>query len=352
MRRRTIGVSGVPPLVVAIPQEYLGFHRPFGADAASAGISVCPVSVCQVHDPASSSAGTRVVRLFGQLGNQLFQFALGRTLTPEGEPVPVEHSSGDLSVLAHAVEDGAFRLMTQREALSLRRAPMIGPRRKVQTLLDVQKLGPIRAMLDRRIYFDPAWGRFDPSYALQSPPVLYQGYFQREEYFMHDADRVVAELRPVSEQARALFSTAAAPADGRAVVSIHLRAGADYAQLGWNPRFGWFRTAAEAMATRLGSVGFVVASDIPLAAEAVAAALRDLGPATPLPGSSPYDAMRALSLADRAITSPSSFSWWAAWLGDHRVDFDPDRVVIAPSFWLVPGMQPAPQRWTLLDAPQ
>ena len=291
-----------------------------------------------------------MVRLFGQLGNQLFQFALGRALTPDGMPVPVENSSGNIATLERAVRDGAIRLITQREALSLRRAPMVGPRRKVQTLLDIQKSARIRAMLDRRIYFDHSLGLFDPACATQPSPVLYQGYFQNEQYFRDHADRVVDDLRPVSEQALAVFNTAAAPATGRAVVALHLRAGADYAQLGWSPGFEWFRKAAEEMTSRLGTVGFIVASDIPLAAEAAAAAIRDLGPATALSDSTPFDAMRALSLADHAISSPSTFSWWAAWLGDHRVNFDADRVVIAPSFWALPGMKPAPQRWTLLDA--
>ncbi len=115
-----------------------------------------------------------------------------------------------------------------------------------------------------------------------------------------------------------------------AVVSVQVRTGTEYVDLGWTPPYGWYRAAAELLSERVGSVGFVIASDVPLAAAAVVAAFSDLGPAGVLPTISAYDTIRALGLADHAIVSPSSLAWWGAWLGDHRTSFDDDRIVVAP----------------------
>lgn len=294
-------------------------------------------------------SGVRAVRLFGGLGNQLFQYAVMRGLQPNGAPIVVEDSSTTLSILRGAVRDDQYRLLTSREAWQLRRAPMIGPRARVQTLLDIQKSPRIRRIFDHRTRRDSWWGDFDPTVATTQGPQLLIGYFQREEYFAHVGQQVVDGLRPVSGDARSLVADARAQLGGAQLVAVHLRAGSSYVELGWNPHLSWFRRAAELATSRLGSVGFLVVSDIPLAAEAVAECLADLGPAIAVPAIPDYDALSALRLADHMILSPSTFSWWGAWLGDFDSSFDDDRLIVAPQPWIYPETQISPQRWTLLE---
>ena len=212
-------------------------------------------------------------------------------------------------------------------------------------MLDRVPLERVRSFLDRHTYVEPGWGIYDPSHRDVAAPVVYKGYFQREEYFLDAADDVARGFHPIPATSTEAIGHARALFGARPTVSLHLRAGADYVRLGWDPRYEWFRRAAEAMVDRVGEVGFVTASDVPLVAEAMGTAFSDLGPSLALVDLPPFDTLRAIGLADHAIVSPSTFSWWAAWLGDHRVDFDPARVVMAPQTWIDPDMQPASTRW-------
>ena len=294
------------------------------------------------------SSSTRGVRLFGLLGNQLFQFALAKALSEDGEPALLDIGSGDPKLLLHAVREDAFRTPTYGESRAMLRAPAVRMQRRIQAFMDIQRNTRARSFLDSRTYVERDWGVFDPEILATEGPVLFKGYFQREEYFSDVLDAVAASFRPCSPLAFEILRESSGRAGKSAVLSVHLRAGADYARLGWTPHFDWFRRAAEAATESLGSVAFVVGSDVPLAAEAFAAAVRDLGPAEALRPAPMYDAMRAISLADHSITSPSTFSWWSTWLGDYRTGFDVTRLVLAPAVWVSPPNQPAPVRWTLV----
>lgn len=294
-------------------------------------------------------SGVRSIRLFGGLGNQLFQFAMMRGLQTDGGPVVVEDASTVPEILRCAVQDDQCRTLTAREAWQLRRAPLIGPRPRVQTLLDIQKSSLVRKFLDGRTHRDSWWGDFDPTIADLDGPVLFVGYFQREEYFLHVADQVAGALKPIPSEARVLVDEARSAAGSVPLVAIHLRAGTSYVELGWNPHYSWFRRAAESVIGLLGEAGFVIVSDIPLAAEAVAEGLKDLGPVFAVPQIPDYDALSVLRLADHMILSPSTFSWWGAWLGDFDAGFTASRLVIAPQPWIYPGTQISPARWTLLE---
>lgn len=296
----------------------------------------------------SGPNGLRVVRLFGGLGNQLFQHAAMKGLCPN-EAVVVEDSSSNIAILNDAVQPGAIRRLTSREAFVLGRPPVWPGRRKIQTLMDIQRSKAVRRVLDKRVFFDARWGVFDDSMAAAQTPVLYQGYFQNERYFAHAADEVVAAMAPASPEATRMFGLASADVRGRETVAVHLRVGPEYQQLGWALPPNWYRRAAVDLADRLGHIGFVIASDVPAAAVDMALGLADIGPASCLTPGSPYDTIRAIGLADHAIISASSFSWWGAWLGDYRCGFDPQRQVVAPAFWLQPGMDPPPSRWLRLS---
>ena len=61
----------------------------------------------------------------------------------------------------------------------------------------------------------------------------------------------------------------------------------------------------------------------------------------------PITQLHLIAVMDHAVVSTSSFSWWGAWLGDHRSGFDEDRVVVAPDPWIRPALDGTPPtRWT------
>jgi hypothetical protein len=80
---------------------------------------------------------------------------------------------------------------------------------------------------------------------------------------------------------------------------------------------------------RLGVSGpvFVVSDELDLAM-AELADIPDLQPIAPPAGTDLIEIVLAMSRAHAMVMANSTFSWWAAWLGDR-----PDRPVIAPRPW-------------------
>ncbi len=65
-------------------------------------------------------------------------------------------------------------------------------------------------------------------------------------------------------------------------------------------------------------------------------------------GASKYEDMALMSLCKHAVIANSTFSWWGAWLGDHRVG----RTVVAPRDWFATkdadSTDIVPERWIRL----
>ena len=276
----------------------------------------------------------------GRLGNQLFQFAALRALLPEGVPVPVYELQASATPLAEALRSGSYRTIAVREALRLRVPPAPpGPSRRVIAGLHrrvTNGRGP--AWLAANTWAEPRGGGYDPTFAEAETPVLYVGFFQDESYFGRPRMRWRVRFRPQATTGSSAEAAASAALGRRTTVAVIVRAGPDYERIGWGLPFSWYRQAAQVAASVLGEVGFTVFSDVPLAAEAFASALRDLGPAISLARCSAVDQLHLIAAADHAIVSSSSFAWWGAWLGDHRRGFAAERRVWVPDVWALPGL--------------
>jgi len=300
---------------------------------------------------SSVDSGLIVVRLRGRLGNHLFQFALGRALTPDG-PVVVDNLRRSEQSLSAALVAGAIRVATTRESLRLRQPPHL-PRGRLKIADHIEKSmrpGPVRRWLQGLEYHESREGVVDRAVFELTGPLLVNGYFQNEGYFSDIADAIVGQLRhPGPVHGRVLDEFRAKVGPGTSV-AIVVRAGLDYEELGWVQRFDWYRRAAEQVTANVGSPRFAVFSDIPVAAEAVAAALGDLGPATPIARIDPLSQLHLISAMDHAVISATSFGWWGAWLGDHRCGFAADRIVIAPDPWIRSDLDSTPSvRWRRLE---
>lgn len=286
------------------------------------------------------------VRLRGRLGNHLFQYALGRALTP-GEPVVVEDLFRSPAALEATLRPGSMRVTTNAEALRLRQPPRLRRGRvhlgrRLASLPD----GSFKRWLQEYEYHERVEARYDPAVFERPPPTLFCGYFQHEQYFAGVVDLVAGSIRPMMPAASAALkafdvATGAAPS-----VAVVVRAGLDYEELDWIQRFTWYRRAAERVVDSVPRARFAVFSDVPLAAEATAAALGDLGPAHAVVRLDATSQLQLIAAMDHAIVSASSFAWWGAWLGDHARGFAADRVVIAPDPWIRAELAATPShRW-------
>ncbi len=266
------------------------------------------------------------VRLIGGLGNQMFQYAIGRRLSLERE-VPL---AVDLGWFGHqargdtprSYELGCFAADASAQKVSLR---LPEPSNKAE-----QVLGKLRALM--RPVPDPWRQRgmsFDPSVLAVGSSAHLVGFWQSERFFDSVAPRIRRDFRPIqppSEEARSLHDSIAVSRS----ISVHVRRG-DYVTNAAANRFhgtpdrAYYRRALEAIGVE-GAHLFVFSDD-----PRWCLANLDLGgPMTVIGGHDRPAAedMLLMSACEHHVIANSSFSWWGAWL-----DPSPKKKVVAPARW-------------------
>ena len=270
-----------------------------------------------------------VVRLTGGLGNQMFQYAAGRAIADRlGTELLL-----DTRAFEHVL---ALRPYT-------RRAYALSPfklRARLATAEDLQdwpvwvvEIGMrLRFMrpLFRRWHFESAI-TYDPGVRTLREPVYLAGYWQSERYFIDIADRIRADYmlrQPLAGANAGLLQMARSGSS----VGLHVRRG-DFASLDNAAQIhglcsvDYYRRAMSAVRNRCPQCRFIVFSDdpdwarseLPLDPSAIFVSGND---------ETPEQDLALMSACKHHIIANSSFSWWAAWLGNN-----PEQMVIAPTPW-------------------
>ena len=268
-----------------------------------------------------------VMRLFGGLGNQLFQYAFLFALSRQGEKARLEASSYEYD------DKRVCELHHFHISLPIEGGPPPWAFRKsripacLRSLFSAPKYPHFRE--EKRHGFDPG---------LTAPPrchTYFKGYFQTEQYFLHCREQLCREFRlktPLTqENARVLEDIRSCCS-----ISLHIRR-TDYLSnpyLSPPPLEYYLRSMAE-MEGRLRAAGvpqeslryFVFSDDIEWARQ-------NLSPALPHvhvdinDGGAGYFDLELMRNCRHHIIANSTFSWWAAWLNEHA-----EKIVIAPRIW-------------------
>ena len=268
-----------------------------------------------------------VVHLYGGLGNQLFQYATGRS-------VAVHHRTAlRLDAMDYTLHPsrayclGHFNI----QAKLAWRGPFVGPLAGFRSrhLLRWQRMLPyfwLRSIKDRPRH------RFNPVIFEAGRNVRLKGYWQNERYFASIADLLRQELTVRTPPDRENAALAAAIREVESV-SLHVRR-TDYVGDDAGRRkhgscaIEYYRTAVRELAARVREPHFFVFSDDPAWTRAN---LGFLHPATFVTHNGidrSQEDLRLMTLCRHHIIANSTFSWWGAWLGTK-----PGRVVIAPKRW-------------------
>lgn len=278
-----------------------------------------------------------LMTLIGGLGNQMFQYAAGRSLAlSTGQDLVLdlrhyrrarEHGYA-LSVFDLAdrpVEDSELPPFPRERPLAhlVWRLTGRGPR----------KLREIKSGYDSRI------AKVDSS-------VWLEGYFQSERYFAPHAGVIRKELSvkqaPDPENARWLSEIKNQPR----AVSLHVRRG-DYVR---NAKFAarhgtctpaYYCAALDHVAAGMDADPVIYAfSDDPAWVEEnldLPAEMRVVGHNGP---DRNYEDLRLMSACRHHIIANSSFSWWGAWLNP-----DPGKIIAAPQRWFADPSFENPDIW-------
>lgn len=291
-----------------------------------------------------------IVRLQGGLGNQLYQYAIGRSLSVKmGRPLLLDKRTIEPEAPKRHYDLGVFNIQEQFVSGHLAWA--------------TRWVGSVRlGELFRRLWLSAKNYRYlrdqmtgyDPSiFSEHDGPIILFGYWQSYRYFESIEDILRKEL----------FFTAAADSTNQAMqsrlrnsnsVAVHVRRG-DYVS---NPQFtstlglcdaSYYLRAANYLCGLGENLEFFVFTDDPIWARDNL----DLGAAfTVLDhnlGKADYEDMRLMSSCRHLIIANSSFSWWGAWLANRS-----GKKVITPSTWFVHDTVPfedrVPNEWIQLDS--
>jgi len=275
---------------------------------------------------------TVTTRLLGGLGNQMFQYAAARALADRAGCELLLDVSEFATYHLRRYELDTLRVRARvlpaasEQTVALATTPLVRKGRAVW-----RKLFPARVEQGVPVYREKSFA-FDRGLLEQRPPVLLEGYWQSERYFL-DAAVAIRRDFSVIEEPDAANRAVLQRMQGTTAVSLHVRRG-DYVT---NPTAAayhgtcspeYYRQAVEHIAQRCGPVTLFVFSDdqdwvrahMPFAHPTVHV---DTNP----PDRGVWD-MHLMKHCRHHIVANSSFSWWGAWLNPA-----PDKIVAAPRRW-------------------
>lgn len=298
----------------------------------------------------SHSTGRRVVaHLHGGLGNQLFIYAAGRALADRLHcPLVINGDDFPHDRIYHRqYELGDFQIRYD-ELLALTPRWRWWLRRRRDRLF--QKIGTAFYLEDQDAHYQG-----EPLTVPDQGTLHLAGEYQSEHYFLEDAARVAKDLRLIDPKPGEATSEYTAIHAAVLPVFLHLRSFKDIpgrADGSAALPAAYYQSALARMKQEIGPFSLFVFSDDPVWAKSHVTWPGDLPITfiTPSGRSAHEDQLRDFFLMQQCshgIISNSSFSWWAAWLMEHR------RVEAGQKVVVIRGPRKhvafSPDRWILVE---
>lgn len=274
-----------------------------------------------------------VVRLMGGLGNQMFQYAAGRALSILNDTKLFLDSSWYES--SHTYQPRKFELGTFNISASplrswLRTCDLQLQRKRYAYLRELLRACHVPFALKHVVDIEDG---FDARLTMSRSSVYLDGYWQSERYFSGIRDTLLQEFTfrcapdPVNSAMLKSISLCNA-------VCVHVRRG-DYLTTANRNILGlceldYYRNAMNYIRGRVSNASFHIFSDDPQWVESNFPDFARMTAVTHNVGCKDSEDLRLMMKCRHFIIANSSFSWWAAWLGQCT-----DKIVVAPKQWFV-----------------
>ncbi len=274
-----------------------------------------------------------ITNVFGGLGNQMFQYAAGRSLALRtGSELRLDY--GDWGANRHAQHNGfelprIFSLPTElASAEESKKVLGLQANFYLRRIFKNRRMAKLRT---RSFVVEPHY-HYWPEFERIGAPAYLHGFWQSERYFDEVSDRIRADFafkEPDSDENRAWLSKMRSTRS----VSLHVRRGDYVSNTAASQYHGtcspaYYSAAVDYIARREPDAElFVFSDDIEWARSNLDLKL----PAHYIfnnSGPSSYVDMQLMSNCAHNIIANSSFSWWGAWL-----NFNKDKIVVSPSRW-------------------
>jgi hypothetical protein len=282
-----------------------------------------------------------ITRLSGGLGNQMFQYAAGLSLAcARRTTLKLDTSWFDESIRGKAHERYALDqfnvtspFATTQEIEHSRGLGLSPGQKRILNLARSLRIHPFaRSVLAAGDTFYEGRFGFTSAFTAQSAETYLHGNWQSERFFKPVADRLRIQFTPRLELPAAIIPLADRIRSSPSAF-LHVRRG-DYVS---DPRYAreigalggdYYAQAVYRLRQQQPNARVFVFSDD------IDAAQRDLSIEGPHEyvrepeNTRPHHILHLMSLCDHAIIANSTFSWWAAWLGEKN-----HGIVIAPKRW-------------------
>jgi hypothetical protein len=260
------------------------------------------------------------IKLLGGLGNQMFQYALGRHLATKNKTELVLDISDFQHYKLHKYSLGAFNI----------RAKILNEKRPNQNLLSqriVRKLKKIFSFLPNNFIDEPTPHFAEQILNTKNNKTL-TGYWQSEKYFK-DIEEIIKKDFTLNSQHE--FKDKQKLELIKKIkscnsISLHIRRG-DYVNLKFNTNLEYYKNSIKFMQKNINSpVFFIFSDDI----NWVKKNLKIEQEHFYIQGNKNYEDITLMSLCKHNITANSTFSWWGAWLNNNK-----NKTVTTPKIWFL-----------------
>ena len=286
-----------------------------------------------------------VVRVREGLGNQMFQYAVGRQLAIDQRTELFLDDS--IYRRNHRSTKGKTRRKFGLDAFNVPAPRLGGLRRLIVLKLARRRYSYLRRslrMLGFPWSFDLISERIgaertvNPELApFRGGNAFLDGYWQSERYFASIRNQLLMDFTfksPASGENAALLERMSAVNS----VCIHVRR-TDYlypenVAVRGICGLAYYDDAIELMRSRVSDPHFFAFSDDPEWTRTNFARVENLVPVNLNHGKCDWEDLRLMSHCNHFIIANSSFSWWGAWLGKHC-----EKIVVAPARWRADGTE-------------
>lgn len=285
-----------------------------------------------------------IVKLNGGLGNQMFQWALGRALEKKTGVKTIFDMSFFEKGYARPYELNIFNLNAQFvEDFWLKL--------KLNILWRFRKKLNGKKFLGLTLYSEPHF-EFDKNIFKIEPNTYIEGFFQSEKYFQNIENELRVDFQfknlPDEENQKLIEKISATNS-----ISLHIRRGdyvkkKRYQNLYAACSLDYYKRGVEYISERyLNPTLFIFSDDINWVKENLNLPYGSIY-VSHNTGSKSYEDIRLMSLCKHNIIANSSFSWWGAWLNNNK-----EKIVIAPQKWFndenIIQTDVIPNNWVILE---
>jgi hypothetical protein len=273
-----------------------------------------------------------VVKLFGGLGNQMFQYAAGRSLALRNNCIlKLDISHFDNKILPNGLPYRSFDLPIFTVPLNIATPREIKMFTDNETSLLSKAMKKLNSLFnDYKILREPHF-HFYPDLLKQKGNLFLEGYWQSEKYFQEVEDVIRKDFTiNTSLNTEGFLLLENIKSTNSVCLNIRRKEFASNKYINQFVGSKYIYDAVELMAEKLDNPHFYIFSDeLEWVKNEISIKYQNTIVEENMYGDRYRDCLLLMSSCKHFIIPNSTFGWWAAWLNS-----DPDKIVISPSKWL------------------